>query len=675
MSATLDDRKELERLRREIARYNVSYHVLDRPEISDAEYDSLFLRLLELERLHPEWVTPDSPTQRVGATPAAEFAAVEHRVPMLSLANAYSEEELRDYDRRMCALLGEPSIVYVSEPKLDGLSVELVYEKGSLVRGSTRGDGTVGEDVTANLRTIRSIPLRLAEADPVPELLEVRGEVYIEKTAFRAVNERRARDGQPLFANPRNLAAGSLRQLDPRVTAERALRMACYDVGTAVGLTLSTQQELLATLPRFGLPVNPLFAVCASPDDVTAFYRRMQKERDALPYETDGVVVKIDRFDLRRASGTVSRSPRWAIAGKFPAERAVTRLRDIVISVGRTGILTPVASLDPVRVHGVEISSATLHNEDDIRAKDLRVGDRVVVQRAGDVIPQIVASLPELRDGSESVFAMPTRCPACGSRVVRLEAEAAWRCFNTTCPARIKQSIGHFASKGALDIDGLGCKLIDQLVERGLVARLGDLFRLDRDTFAALDRMGPKSADNLVQAIHRARTVPLARLLYGLGIPEVGATTADLLAQHAGSLKRLSQTQREELVTIPTIGPRTAETVVDYFANEENQKTLADLLAVGLTIESPTLLDSRSQGLLAGKRFVFTGTLATLTRDEAAARVQQLGAVVAGSVSQKTDYVVAGSDPGTKADMARSLGIPLLTESKFLTLLGESHND
>ena len=675
MSATLDDRKELERLRREIARYNVSYHVLDRPEISDAEYDSLFLRLLELERLHPEWVTPDSPTQRVGATPAAEFAAVEHRVPMLSLANAYSEEELRDYDRRMCALLGEPSIVYVSEPKLDGLSVELVYEKGSLVRGSTRGDGTVGEDVTANLRTIRSIPLRLAEADPVPELLEVRGEVYIEKTAFRAVNERRARDGQPLFANPRNLAAGSLRQLDPRVTAERALRMACYDVGTAVGLTLSTQQELLATLPRFGLPVNPLFAVCASPDDVTAFYRRMQKERDALPYETDGVVVKIDRFDLRRASGTVSRSPRWAIAGKFPAERAVTRLRDIVISVGRTGILTPVASLDPVRVHGVEISSATLHNEDDIRAKDLRVGDRVVVQRAGDVIPQIVASLPELRDGSESVFAMPTRCPACGSRVVRLEAEAAWRCFNTTCPARIKQSIGHFASKGALDIDGLGGKLIDQLVERGLVARLGDLFRLDRDTFAALDRMGPKSADNLVQAIHRARTVPLARLLYGLGIPEVGATTADLLAQHAGSLKRLSQTQREELVTIPTIGPRTAETVVDYFANEENQKTLADLLAVGLTIESPTLLDSRSQGLLAGKRFVFTGTLATLTRDEAAARVQQLGAVVAGSVSQKTDYVVAGSDPGTKADMARSLGIPLLTESKFLTLLGESHND
>ena len=675
MSATLDDRKELERLRREIARYNVSYHVLDRPEISDAEYDSLFLRLLELERLHPEWVTPDSPTQRVGATPAAEFAAVEHRVPMLSLANAYSEEELRDYDRRMCALLGEPSIVYVSEPKLDGLSVELVYEKGSLVRGSTRGDGAVGEDVTANLRTIRSIPLRLAEADPVPELLEVRGEVYIEKTAFRAVNERRARDGQPLFANPRNLAAGSLRQLDPRVTAERALRMACYDVGTAVGLTLSTQQELLATLPRFGLPVNPLFAVCASPDDVTAFYRRMQKERDALPYETDGVVVKIDRFDLRRASGTVSRSPRWAIAGKFPAERAVTRLRDIVISVGRTGILTPVASLDPVRVHGVEISSATLHNEDDIRAKDLRVGDRVVVQRAGDVIPQIVASLPELRDGSESVFAMPTRCPACGSRVVRLEAEAAWRCFNTTCPARIKQSIGHFASKGALDIDGLGGKLIDQLVERGLVARLGDLFRLDRDTFAALDRMGPKSADNLVQAIHRARTVPLARLLYGLGIPEVGATTADLLAQHAGSLRRLSQTQREELVTIPTIGPRTAETVVDYFANEENQKTLADLLAVGLTIESPTLLDSRSQGLLAGKRFVFTGTLATLTRDEAAARVQQLGAVVAGSVSQKTDYVVAGSDPGTKADMARSLGIPLLTESKFLTLLGESHND
>ncbi len=659
----------METLRREIARHNVSYHVLDRPEIGDAEYDSLFARLVDLERLHPEWVTPDSPTQRVGATPAKEFAQIVHRVPMLSLANAYSEEELRDFDRRMHDLLGDDIILYVAEPKLDGLSVELIYERGVFVGGSTRGDGTTGEDVTANLRTIRSIPLRLSEGVPAPALLEVRGEVYIEKAAFRRVNERRAAEGQPLFANPRNLAAGSLRQLDPRVTAERPLRMACYDVGTVEGPSISTQQELLATLPRFGLPINPLYAVCATPDDVAAFYRRMQTEREQLPYETDGVVIKLDRFDLRRAAGTVSRSPRWAVAGKFPAERAVTRLLDIVVSVGRTGVLTPVAVLEPVRVRGVEISSATLHNEDDIRAKDLRIGDRVVVQRAGDVIPQIAEARPELRDGSERPFAMPSDCPSCGSRVVRFEGEAAWRCLNTTCPARIKQSLWHFASKGALDVDGLGGKLIDQLVDRGLVARLGDLFRLDRETLAVLDRMGPKSADNLVRALDRARSVPLARLLYGLGIPEVGASTAELLAQHVGSLERLTQTPQEELMGIPTVGPTTAEAVVDYFANVENRKTLSDLLTAGLTVESPERGPAPT-GPLAGKRFVFTGTLSAMTRDEAAERVRELGATVAGSVSRRTDYVVAGADPGSKGDAARDLGVPILSEAEFLALLG-----
>ena len=669
-----DDRLEIEKLRREIGRHNVSYHVLDRPEIADAEYDSLFSRLIELERLHPEWVTPDSPTQRVGAAPAKEFAQVAHRVPMLSLANAYSEGELREFDERMRGLLGEDAIVYVAEPKLDGLSVELVYERGVLISGSTRGDGATGEDVTANLRTIRSIPLRLNEDGAKLALLEVRGEVYIEKDAFRAVNDRRAAEGQPPFANPRNLAAGSLRQLDPRVTAGRPLRMACYDVGTVVGRTISTQQELLTTLPQFGLPVNPLFAVCTTSDDVVAFYRRMQEEREGLPYETDGVVIKIDRLDLRRAAGTVSRSPRWAVAGKFPAERAVTRLLDIVISVGRTGVLTPVASLEPVRVRGVEISSATLHNEDDIRAKDLRVGDRVVVQRAGDVIPQITASLPELRDGNERLFSMPSTCPSCGSPVVRLEDEAAWRCLNTTCPARIKQSIWHFASKGALDVDGLGGKLIDQLVDRGLVVRLGDLFRLDRGTLAALDRMGPKSADNLVQVLDRARSVSLARLLYGLGIPEVGAATAELLARRAGFLDRLSETPREELETIPSIGPRTAEAVVDYFANKENQKTLADLLAVGLHI-TPPAAGPAAEGPFVGKRLVFTGTLSVMTRDEAARRVQELGATVVGSVSRRTDYVVAGAEPGAKADAARDLGIPLLSEAEFLDLLDPHDHD
>ena len=673
MTAVFDARQELERLRREIAHHNVRYHVLDRPEISDAEYDSLFRRLLQLEQEHPEWISPDSPTQRVGAAPARDFAQVVHRVPMLSLSNAYSEEELREFDERMRTLLDENAVVYVAEPKLDGLSVELVYEHGLLVRGSTRGDGTTGEDVTANLRTIRSIPLRLDDADgSVPALLEARGEVYIEKDAFRAVNERRASDGLPLFANPRNLAAGSLRQFDPRVTAERPLRMACYDVGAADGIALTSQRELLAVLPRFGLPVNPLYAECSSPEDIIAFYRKMQNERDTLPYETDGVVIKIDRFDLRRLAGTVSRSPRWAIAGKFPAERAVTRLVDILISVGRTGVLTPVASLEPVRVRGVEITSATLHNEDEVRAKDIRIGDQVVVQRAGDVIPQIVASLPELRSGDEREFSMPAACPSCGARIVRLEGETASRCLNTACPARIKQSIGHFASKGALDVDGLGSKLVDQLVEKKLVTRLGDLFRLDCETLAALDRMGPTSAGHLVHALDRARSVSLARLLYGLGIPEVGATTALLLARHAGSLDRLVQMPRDEFEAIPTIGPRTAGAVIDFFANEENRRTLADLLAVGLRIETRPAATSVPSGALAGKRFVFTGTLSTMTRDEAARRVQSLGASVTGSVSRRTDYVVAGDDGGSKADTARSLGLPLVSESEFLDLLDRS---
>lgn len=673
MTAVFNARQELERLRREIAHHDVRYHVLDRPEISDAEYDSLFRRLLQLEQEHPEWISPDSPTQRVGAAPARDFAQVVHRVPMLSLSNAYSEEELREFDERMRTLLDENAVVYVAEPKLDGLSVELVYEHGLLVRGSTRGDGTTGEDVTANLRTIRSIPLRLDDADGgVPALLEVRGEVYIEKDAFRAVNERRTSEGLPLFANPRNLAAGSLRQLDPRVTAERPLRMACYDVGAADGIALTSQRELLATLPRFGLPINPLYAKCSSPEDIIAFYRKVQNERDTLPYETDGVVIKIDRFDLRRLAGTVSRSPRWAIAGKFPAERAVTRLVDILISVGRTGVLTPVASLEPVRVRGVEITSATLHNEDEVRSKDIRIGDQVVVQRAGDVIPQIVASLPELRSGNEREFSMPSSCPSCGARIVRLEGETASRCLNTACPARIKQSIGHFASKGALDVDGLGSKLVDQLVEKKLVTRLGDLFRLDCETLAALDRMGPTSAGHLVHALDRARSVSLARLLYGLGIPEVGATTALLLAHHAGSLDRLVQMPRGEFEAIPTIGPRTAGAVVDFFANEENRGTLADLLAVGLRIEAEPAATSTPSGALAGKRFVFTGTLSTMTRDEAARRVQSLGASVTGSVSRRTDYVVAGDDGGSKADTARSLGLPLVSESEFLDLLDRS---
>ncbi len=670
MTDTPNPREELERLRALIDRHNYLYHVLDRPEIEDAAYDALFRRLVLLESEHPEWITPDSPTRRVGAAPADVLAAATHGVPMLSLDNAFSEDELRAFDARMRALLNQDAIRYVAEPKLDGLSVELVYVDGRLTLGSTRGDGLTGEDVTANLRTIRAIPLRLrAEGRPLPARLEVRGEVYIEKASFHRLNRRREADGLEPYANPRNLAAGSLRQLDSRVTAERPLRMYCYDAGRADGIRFESQVELLTVLPSFGLPVNPLYAVCQTFDDVTAFYRKIQSLRESLPYETDGIVVKIDRFDLRREAGFASRSPRWAIAGKFPAEQGVTRLLDIQVSVGRTGVLTPVAVLEPVRVRGVEITSATLHNEDEVRDKGILIGDRVIVQRAGDVIPQIVGPLPDERTGSERPFAMPTTCPVCGSPVVRLDGEAAHRCLNTACPARIRQSILHFVSRGALDVERLGPKLVDQLVDRGLVSRPGDVFRLDRDTLIGLDRMGPKSSQALVTALEAAKTVPLARLLYGLGIPEVGAHTAAILAHHYGTLERLAGASPTDLMAVPEVGPQTSEAVVDFFANEENRRTIAELLEVGLRIQASAHLDPTPDGPLAGKRFVFTGALASMTRDEAGRRAAAQGAVVVDSVSSKTDYVVAGADPGSKEKKARKLGITVLSEDAFLALL------
>ncbi|RLE35117.1 DNA ligase (NAD(+)) LigA, partial [Candidatus Acetothermia bacterium] len=578
-----DPRREIERLRAEIERHNYLYHVLDRPEISDAEYDRLFRRLIELEEEHPELVTPDSPTQRVGAPPAEGFAPVPHAIPMLSLANAFDEDELRDFDRRVRELLGVDSVRYVAEPKLDGLSVELVYRDGRFVRGSTRGDGRVGEDVTSNLRTIRSIPLRLRPADgTVPALLEVRGEVYIEKADFASLNEERRREGLAPFANPRNLAAGSLRQLDPKITAQRPLKAFFYDIGRAEGIAITTQTALLSTLPRLGLRANPLYRVCDGIEGAISFYRELEEGRDALPYEADGVVVKVDDFAARRIAGEVSRSPRWAIAAKFPAEEGISRLVDIEVSVGRTGVLTPVAILEPVRVRGVEITSATLHNADEIERKDIRIGDYVVVQRAGDVIPQVVRPLPERRTGKERAFVMPNACPVCGSEIVRLEGEVAHRCLNTACPARIKQSLLHFASKEGLDIDGLGEKAVDRLVERGLVSRLGDLFRLDRETIASLERFGPKSAENLASALERAKRTTLSRFLFALGIPGVGSHIAEVLARRFGTIDRVTSATEENLIAIPEIGPETAGAIVRFFANAENKRTIGDLLSVGL---------------------------------------------------------------------------------------------
>jgi len=663
-----DPRREIERLRAEIERHNYLYHVLDRPEISDAEYDRLFRRLIELEEEHPELVTPDSPTQRVGAPPAEGFAPVPHAIPMLSLANAFDEDELRDFDRRVRELLGVDSVRYVAEPKLDGLSVELVYRDGRFVRGSTRGDGRVGEDVTSNLRTIRSIPLRLRPADgTVPALLEVRGEVYIEKADFASLNEERRREGLAPFANPRNLAAGSLRQLDPKITAQRPLKAFFYDIGRAEGIAITTQTALLSTLPRLGLRVNPLYRVCDGIEGAISFYRELEEGRDALPYEADGVVVKVDDFAARRIAGEVSRSPRWAIAAKFPAEEGISRLVDIEVSVGRTGVLTPVAILEPVRVRGVEITSATLHNADEIERKDIRIGDYVVVQRAGDVIPQVVRPLPERRTGKERAFVMPNACPVCGSEIVRLEGEVAHRCLNTACPARIKQSLLHFASKEGLDIDGLGEKAVDRLVERGLVSRLGDLFRLDRETIASLERFGPKSAENLASALERAKRTTLSRFLFALGIPGVGSHIAEVLARRFGTIDRVTSATEENLIAIPEIGPETAAAIVRFFANAENKRTIGDLLSVGLEIGSD--LSAGGGGPLAGRRFVLTGTLASMSRDEAIARINEAGGRVTGSVSRKTDFVVVGRDPGAKAQRAIELGVTTLTEEEFLRLL------
>ena len=662
---------EIRRLREAIDRHNHLYFILDAPEISDAEYDALVRRLTALEAAHPELVTPDSPSQRVGAPPSDGFAPAQHTVPMLSLANAFSEDELRAFDRRVRSLLDVDSVRYVAEPKLDGLSVELVYREGRLVRGSTRGDGRIGEDVTANLRTVRSVPLRLRSDDvPTPSLLEVRGEVYIDRADLAALNRERETGGQPPFANPRNLAAGSLRQLDPRVTAERPLKMYAYDVGRCEGVRISSQQELLRLFPRIGVRVNPLYGVCEGIEAAIAFYERIRTSRDELPYEADGVVLKIDDFDARRAAGEISRSPRWAIAGKFPAEQEVTRLLGIAISVGRTGVLTPVAVLEPVRVRGVEISSATLHNEDEILGKDIRVGDAVLIQRAGDVIPQVVAPLPEQRTGQERPFAMPTACPVCGSAVVRIEGEVAHRCMNAACPARIKQSILHFVSKGALDVDGLGSKLVDQLVERGIVRRFGDLFRIDRETLAGLDRMGQKSADNLLASIERAKSPTLARFIFALGIPEVGAHTAGVLANGLASLDRIASAAPDELTALPDVGPRTAEAVAEFFRNDENAQAIADLLDAGLSVLAPNRKKTEG-GPLRGKRFVFTGTLAAMTREDASDRVRRLGGDVASSVGKKTDFVVAGKDPGSKATKAEALGVEILSEDAFLALLDE----
>jgi DNA ligase (NAD+) len=669
-------RRRIEALCREIARHDHLYYALDRPELSDAEYDALFRELVELEQAHPDLRRPDSPTLRVGAPPAEGFATAVHRVPMLSLDNALDTEDLRAFDARVRRALGEErAVAYVGEPKLDGASVELVYEDGVLRVGSTRGDGREGEDVTANLRVTGSIPLRIpvpgARARrPVPARVSVRGEVALPVARFERLNEARLAAGLEPFANPRNAAAGSLRQLHEVDRARlRALEFRAYALGEGVPEGVSTQAEVLEALAGWGFLVSGEYAVCPDVEAAIAYHERLLAARDRQPIEIDGSVVKVNRLDLQAELGQVSRSPRWAIAVKFPPRQATTVVEAIEANVGRTGALTPVAKLAPVHVGGVTVTSASLHNQDEIERKDVRVGDTVLVQRAGDVIPQIVRVLPERRPPHARRWHLPRHCPVCRAETVRLEGEAVTRCPNLDCPAQLKNNLRHLASRGALDVDGLGEKLVDQLVERGLVQRVSDVFALDAETLAGLERMGEKSAENLVAALARAKQTTLARFLIALGIRHVGEGVAELLAGHFGDLDPLLAASREELEAVPGVGPTIAESVARFFADARNHAEVEKLRERGVRWPKAPAR-RRGEGPLAGKTFVLTGTLAGMSRADAKERIEARGGKVSGSVSKKTDYVVAGSDPGSKLERARELGVEVLDEAGLGALLG-----
>ena len=652
----------------ELHHHNYRYYVLDQPQISDAAYDQLFRELLELEQAWPDLVTPDSPSQRVGAAPAEKFLPVAHSLPMLSLSNRRNEMELGEFDaqlRRMLSLPGQIPIDYVCEMKLDGVAVELVYQDGRLVQGSTRGDGATGEGILDNLKTIASIPLVLQP--PFPPLLEVRGEVYIETEDFRRWNGELEEAGQPTFANPRNAAAGSLRQLDSRVTARRPLNIYCYGVGLLEGVSISKQSELLQALQDWGLRVNLAGTqVVEGVEGVLKYYRALLERREGLPFEIDGVVVKVNRLDWQRELGEVSSRPRWATAFKFPPRQAVTRIDDIQLQVGRTGAITPVAILKPVEVSGVTVSRASLHNWDEIARLDVRIGDQVVVERAGDVIPDVVRVLHEQRSGKETQVPLPGHCPACGSPVSRLEGEVVPRCQGSTCPAQLLERLKHFVSRRGMDIEGLGERTLDQLLRLGLVHSVADLYALRREDLFACDRMGEKLADNLLGAIEGSKQRPLARFLYALGIRNVGEHLAKLLARQFGSLQELSRAGAEELLAIHEIGPQVAASVVGFFAAPANQATLERLTELGVV---PEAAQRRTGGPLTGKTFVFTGTLPTLGRKQAQEQVERLGGRAAGSVSKKTDYVVTGDAAGSKLDKARELGVTILDEAAFLELL------
>ncbi len=661
--------RELQKLRDEIRYHEHRYYVLNDPEISDSEFDKLMRRLQDLERQHPECVTPDSPTQRVGGQPTEEFPKVRHSLPMLSLDNTYSVDELRDFDRRVRELSGRAKVEYVGELKLDGLSMALTYEGGVLTHGVTRGDGIEGEDVTANVKTIRSVPLRIdnkkLETVGRAARFEVRGEVIMTRKAFEYANAQREAAGEPRFANPRNAAAGSMRQLDPRIVADRKLDMYVYQLLVDRRSAMPRHWQALEALAKMGFKVNSCRHLCRSFEELLGYIQEWESKRDSLGYEIDGIVVKVNDARLWEELGTTAKSPRWAIAYKYAARQATTRVMDIRAQVGRTGTLTPVADLEPVDVGGVTVSHATLHNMDEIERLEVKIGDTVLIQRAGEVIPQVVKVAKHASDGRE--FRMPRKCPVCGGDVHRAEGEVAFRCVNAACPAKLKESLLHFAGRRAMDIDGLGEALVDQLVDKKLVRDVADLYSLDHPTLSNLERMGDKSAQNLLDEIEASKKAELARVIFALGIRFVGERTAQLLADHLGSLDKLAKATAEELYEVEEVGPKVAESILEFFGEPQNLKVIEKLRKAGLRFKQERT--RQPEGKLRGMQFVLTGTLRHYSRDEAARMIEEAGGRIIGSVSKKTDFVVVGAEPGSKLDKARSLGVKTIDEAELVKLL------